>query len=386
MRRLTNLLSPVKLLIGTLVLTLLLIGWLSWNVYVSYNTIEMTVTQDVRLAELRGIIINLDEVLTMSARLAATTGDAAWVQRYETFVPQLDSSIQEAIRLVPQELGAQIRSETDQANGKLVALETQALAAVKAGHTDEARTILFGSEYEANKRIYANGMAKLLDYLQNHSEVQLQQGQQRLVRILISIAILLPILLAIWVAVLKYLQASASVREQLLVTQTREKMLEQTQLSQEAIITERTAALQIALQTAEVREACLIETLTALQTSETTVRELSAPIIPVLKGVLVAPMIGALNNDRAMMLSERVLHTVEQQRAHTIIFDITGVPVVDTQVANVILRTAAALRLLGATPLLVGIRPEVAQTIVNLGIDLTPLRTFPYLQEAIAAL
>src|SRR5690242_16433336 len=120
MRRLKNALSPVKLLIATLLLTLALIGWLSWSVYLVYSAAQLTITQDVRLAQLRGTILQLDEVLTMSARLAATTGDAAWAQRYNSYVPQLEAAIQEAIQLAPPDVGAQIRGKTNAANMKLV--------------------------------------------------------------------------------------------------------------------------------------------------------------------------------------------------------------------------------------------------------------------------
>jgi rsbT co-antagonist protein RsbR len=77
---------------------------------------------------------------------------------------------------------------------------------------------------------------------------------------------------------------------------------------------------------------------------------------------------------------------VERERARKVIFDITGVPLVDTRVAQVLLQTAAAVRLLGAQPLLVGIRPEVAQTIISLGLDFEAITTYSNLQEAVEAL
>jgi rsbT co-antagonist protein RsbR len=80
------------------------------------------------------------------------------------------------------------------------------------------------------------------------------------------------------------------------------------------------------------------------------------------------------------------LAAVERTRSTHVIFDITGVPIVDTHVAQVLLQTTAALRLLGARVLLVGIRPEVAQTIIALNIDMGMLSTYPDLQEAVFAL
>ncbi|HEY0603532.1 MAG TPA: STAS domain-containing protein [Herpetosiphonaceae bacterium] len=175
-------------------------------------------------------------------------------------------------------------------------------------------------------------------------------------------------------------------REALTLSRTREQELEAVRASLEITVGERTAQLQQALQAVEQREAHLVRTLDELQTSQATIRELSAPIIPVLEGVLVAPLIGALDRERVMALTENVLRTVEQMRAHHVIFDLTGVPVVDADVAQAVIRTAAAVQLLGARALLVGIRPEVAQALVALSISFGFLNTFASLQEAIATL
>jgi len=166
----------------------------------------------------------------------------------------------------------------------------------------------------------------------------------------------------------------------------REQELEHLRASLETNVAERTASLQQALEEREQRQARLAQALDDLRISQTTIHELSAPVIPVLPGVLIAPLIGALDSGRAAALADNILGTVERARADQVIFDITGVPVVDTQVARVLLQTAAAVRLLGAQTLLVGIRPEVAQTIITLGIDFAAIATYPSLQEAVAAI
>lgn len=174
-----------------------------------------------------------------------------------------------------------------------------------------------------------------------------------------------------------------TLRTALQTSLVREKELEQIRSEQADTIAARTASLQDALKAVELREASLSKTLDELRASQAAVRELSAPVVPVLRGVLVAPLIGALDSERARELTENVLNAVMQQQARYVIFDITGVPVVDTQVAQVLLQTTAAAQLLGAKVLLVGIRPEVAQTIISLGLDLGTLTTYPDLQEAI---
>lgn len=178
----------------------------------------------------------------------------------------------------------------------------------------------------------------------------------------------------------------SSLRDALSDTQARERDLERLRESLEDTVRERTASLEQALQAGEQREAHLSQILEELHTSEQTVRELSAPVLPVLPGVLVAPLIGTLEHARAEVLTNNVLSRVEQTNARYVILDITGVPLVDTQVAHVLLQTAAAVRLLGAQVLIVGIRPEVAQTVVALGVDVGTIATYPDLQEAIAAL
>lgn len=113
-------------------------------------------------------------------------------------------------------------------------------------------------------------------------------------------------------------------------------------------------------------------------------RELSTPLIPIADGVVVMPLIGTIDAARAQMVVDTLLNGVSGLRAHTTIIDITGVPVVDTQVANAMLRAAQSVKLLGARVFLTGIRPEVAQTLVGLGVDLSGIITRGTLQSGIA--
>jgi rsbT co-antagonist protein RsbR len=106
-------------------------------------------------------------------------------------------------------------------------------------------------------------------------------------------------------------------------------------------------------------------------------------VIPISATTLVMPLVGALDSTRLRQLQEQSLHALERTSAHTLVIDITGVPVVDTQVAQGLLMTVRAARLLGAHVVLVGIRPEVAQAIVGLGLDLSDVSTFSNLQSAL---
>jgi anti-anti-sigma factor len=177
-----------------------------------------------------------------------------------------------------------------------------------------------------------------------------------------------------------------TLRGALMDATTRQQALELLQSSLEHTVAERTDSLAAALREVEQREARLTETIHELRASEALVREMRTPVIPVLAGVLVVPLVGALDELRTSDMSQQVLEQVERQRAQQVIFDVTGVPLVDTYVAGMLLRTAASIRLLGAQALLVGVRPEVAQTIVSLGSDLSSLPTYADLREAVEAL
>ncbi len=136
---------------------------------------------------------------------------------------------------------------------------------------------------------------------------------------------------------------------------------------------------RVAERTRDVRQA-----LEDLQRSAETIRQMSVPVVPVADGVLVLPLVGALDSQRAALLTERLLDAIQRERGRTVLIDITGVPVVDSHVAGVLLEAAQAVRLLGAEPVLVGIRAEVAQTIVGLGLDLSRITTRRDLRSGLA--
>jgi rsbT co-antagonist protein RsbR len=116
-----------------------------------------------------------------------------------------------------------------------------------------------------------------------------------------------------------------------------------------------------------------------------TVRELSTPLIPLTNDVLIMPLIGTIDSQRAQQVMEALLEGVAQHQAELVILDITGVAIVDTQVAQAFMQAAQAVRLLGAQVMLTGIQPQIAQTLVHLGVDLSSIQTRGSLQAGIAA-
>ncbi|HEY8379595.1 MAG TPA: PAS domain-containing protein [Nannocystis sp.] len=112
--------------------------------------------------------------------------------------------------------------------------------------------------------------------------------------------------------------------------------------------------------------------------------ELSTPLIPIADDVMVMPMIGKIDARRAQQMLDALLSGIAANRARTVILDITGVPIVDSQVAQSLVRSAKAVRLLGADVMLTGVRPEVAQALVHLEVDLAGIRICSTLQRGVA--
>ena len=113
------------------------------------------------------------------------------------------------------------------------------------------------------------------------------------------------------------------------------------------------------------------------------IRQASTPITTVAPGILVVPLVGTFDRARAEILTERLLDEVSRARARVTILDIAGVPVFDTDAAHLIIRLARSVRLLGAKVILVGISPDNAQTIVQLGIELDEIVTCRALQDGL---
>lgn len=110
--------------------------------------------------------------------------------------------------------------------------------------------------------------------------------------------------------------------------------------------------------------------------------ELSSPVTQVWDNILILPVIGTLDSQRTQIMMENLLQKIVQTGCTISILDITGVPTVDTQVANHLLKTVTAARLLGAECIISGISPAIAQTIVHLGIELEGIKTKATLQDA----
>ena len=113
------------------------------------------------------------------------------------------------------------------------------------------------------------------------------------------------------------------------------------------------------------------------------IRELSTPVLQVRERLLILPIIGIVDSQRARQLTEQLLRGIRANRAKVVVMDITGVPAVDSTVANHLVQTVEASRLLGATVIVTGLSPEIAQTLVTIGVDLAKMNTVGDLQGGI---
>lgn len=174
-----------------------------FDIYRGFRTIS---EKNFRLQELNGEIVHLDEVLTMSARMSASTGDPQWEKRYLKYDPQLSAAIEESAKIAPDAY-KNLPTEVSEANTKLVDLEKKSFELVRQGKRNEASKILFGAEYEAQKKIYADGSSKTLLAIENETQGQLQSFSQRLTVSLIFTLLTLPVLIGAYLIALNLIRA-----------------------------------------------------------------------------------------------------------------------------------------------------------------------------------
>jgi rsbT co-antagonist protein RsbR len=127
----------------------------------------------------------------------------------------------------------------------------------------------------------------------------------------------------------------------------------------------------------------LEEKLATIEQQRAAIRDLSTPIIEVWDGVLCLPIVGVMDTVRSTEMTTSLLNAVTEKRARCAIIDITGIDVMDTRTVDHFMRMARSVRLLGAECALTGLKPYIAQTVVQMGIDLTNVVTYRSLRDAL---
>jgi methyl-accepting chemotaxis protein PixJ len=185
----------------SIVLSLGLTGGSAFNIWQIYRGLQTSVSQQLTQQELSDKVVYLDEVLTMSAYMAASTSDPKWEKRYNEYVPQLESAIESLLKDVPQ--AERVDSEqTDAANKKLVELETKAFDLIRQGKAPEAVALLNGGEYIRQKEIYGKGINGTLVNIKKSSDLHLNIYRQNLSNSLAFAAASILLLMLTWSIVL----------------------------------------------------------------------------------------------------------------------------------------------------------------------------------------
>jgi rsbT co-antagonist protein RsbR len=148
-------------------------------------------------------------------------------------------------------------------------------------------------------------------------------------------------------------------------------------------INEMIGALQTEQQHNQQYRAELEEKLGTIEQQRTAIRELSTPIMEVWDGILCLPIVGIMDSTRSADMTDALLRAVVATRARCTIIDITGIEVMDTGTADHFIRMAKSVRLLGAECVLTGINPQIAQTVIHMGVDMADLVSHRSLRDAL---
>jgi signal transduction histidine kinase len=164
----------VPVLSVAVAISLLLVGIGSFNTLKISHGFQQGITQDFKLQRLNGDIAHLNEVLTMSARMSAATGDVAWQARYDAYQPILQDALDQAVALAP-EAYSPYAVQISSANSKLMEMEAEAFRQVSLAAPQQALAILFGDAYKAQKEVSASGMRHWSEALNQKAQVNLDQ-------------------------------------------------------------------------------------------------------------------------------------------------------------------------------------------------------------------
>jgi signal transduction histidine kinase len=164
----------------------------------------MIKSEHLRTEELRGIILHYDEILTMSARMASSTGDTIWETRYREYEPKLNGAIKEAIRFAPH-LYTEVAEQVNTAHVALVKMEHQAFILVGINRSLEAFNILFSDEYKKQKQIYTDKINEFITHLRSDLEATLVKERRKMTWATITAVVAFLILFITWFVLIKNL-------------------------------------------------------------------------------------------------------------------------------------------------------------------------------------
>jgi len=233
------------------ILSLFLVASVGVNGWKMYDDFKQVITTEFELQKLSGQIVYLDEALTMSARMAAATGNLDWEDRYQQFQPELDRAIKQAIKIAPESY-QEHASETNRANQKLIEIENEAFSLVREGKSQTALELLLSQKYQFDKQIYAKGINQTLSALETRIKYKIKSYQESLLQSSLFSLLNFPILLFTWIAVLLLINWYILQRDRAEKLLHNAKLeLEKVNINLENKVKKRTAELEKAKEKAE---------------------------------------------------------------------------------------------------------------------------------------
>lgn len=178
---------------ASLLLSIILFGFSGLNLWKTYRGFRETIVKNFNLQKLSDRTTYLDEVLTMSAYMGASSGNLEWVERYQSYEPQLTKVIEELIEIDPT-IAADF-DQTKTANDKLVEYETRAFELLRQGKKQEADKLLFSKDYAEQKQIYTQGVEKTIARIQANIDRQLETYESSLLWSVVAAGVSLPLII-----------------------------------------------------------------------------------------------------------------------------------------------------------------------------------------------
>jgi signal transduction histidine kinase len=251
--------QPSYVVTATAMLTLLSFTPSAWSMWQAYRNFSQIIRHEFRLRTLSDQITYLDEVLTMSALMNATTGDPQWQQRYFQYEPKLEAVIQESIQLAPQAYQASTVT-TDRANQALVDMEERSFVLVRQGKRTAALALLSGQDYRMQKQIYAEGVAVRNQMITAQLQSKIAHYRHQLFWAGLILGFCLLALSAAWLLVLRILQTYLRTQNSAqMALETANQQLEQQVQERTQMLNQKTLDLQQALQTLQSQQMQLVQ-------------------------------------------------------------------------------------------------------------------------------
>lgn len=195
----------VKMMMAPLALTVAMLTGIGWYIQETSKVFKRIWHEEMQILEVSNNLIYFDEALTMSARMAASTGDLRWEKRYREFEPQGNAALEKATQLLPELFQGKTMAEANTAAAKLFEIENRALNLVQKGNRQAAAALLATEEYESNKKIFADRMNQIVTAMKNYVESSLQAQAQQASLAVIIVGAALVILLLSWLSVIRTL-------------------------------------------------------------------------------------------------------------------------------------------------------------------------------------